>query len=35
MDDVRLQRLAGGGMEIRMIKRVQPDVPAADHPVNG
>lgn len=32
MDDVQLQRAPEGGMEIRMIKRVQPPAPA-DHPV--
>jgi serine/threonine-protein kinase RsbW len=32
MDDVQLQRAPEGGMEIRMIKRVQPPQPA-DHPV--
>ena len=34
MDDVRLQRAPEGGMEIRMVKRVQPAAnPAADGPV--
>jgi serine/threonine-protein kinase RsbW len=32
MDDVQLQRAPEGGMEIRMIKRVQPQQ-GADHPV--
>jgi len=32
MDDVRLQRAPEGGMEIRMVKRVQPSAPAADSP---
>ena len=31
MDDVQLQRAPEGGMEIRMVKRVQPA--AADGPV--
>jgi serine/threonine-protein kinase RsbW len=32
MDDVQLQRAPEGGMEIRMVKRVQPPA-RADHPV--
>jgi serine/threonine-protein kinase RsbW len=33
MDDVQLQRAPEGGMEIRMVKRVQPTSTAADGPV--
>ena len=33
MDDVQLQRAPEGGMEIRMVKRVQPTNTAADPPV--
>jgi len=33
MDDVQLQRVPEGGMEIRMVKRVQAANPAADGPV--
>jgi serine/threonine-protein kinase RsbW len=33
MDDVQLQRAPEGGMEIRMVKRVQPTNTAADGPV--
>lgn len=33
MDDVQLRRAPQGGMEIRMVKRVQPAAPA-DHQVN-
>ena len=34
MDDVQLQRVPGGGMEMRMLKRLHPGV-GADHAVNG
>ncbi len=33
MDDVKLQKVPEGGMEIRMVKRVQAANPAADGPV--